>query len=208
MTAVEQTAAADQLPAAAVPRPAPAPGTVTIEDTLPKDLIAHYFAIYDASWEGMKNKSPCRQYLRADEFEAEALDPRVLKFILWAEDGTPAAISFVATDLSVVPWVAPEYWSQRFPEQYREKRIFYIGSLVVKPTARHGVAIKKILEAISDHIGRVAGIAAFDCSEYMTSHGWPAMIERVGRTRVIVTALELDPQRYWAYVTEGILPDL
>jgi hypothetical protein len=190
----------------------PVPGrkaaTVTIETTFPAEDIEPFYRVYWKSWEGMLDRSPCRQYLRLDEFRDEMKDDRVLKFVLWDEHCRPAAMAFAASDLSVVPWVAPEFFSSRFPEHYREGRIFYIGSIIVHPTRRQSRAIYNLLAAITDHMVATRGIAAFDCSEYMRRHGWPDMIAKVGRARSVLDPQDLgEPQHYYAYVVDGPKPD-
>jgi hypothetical protein len=179
-------------------------GTITVETTVPTSDIAAFYEIYWESWQKMLDTSPCRQYLRFEEFAAEATDARVLKFILWGEGGQPVALAFVARELSVVPWVAPEFYAARFPTHYNERRIFYVGSIVVHPSQRHSHAIRALLRAITLHMVEVRGIAAFDCSQYMYLKGWHEMIASVGHMFSDLEAQDLgEPQHYFAYVVNG-----
>lgn len=179
-------------------------GTITIEPIVSADDIAAFYEIYWESWQGMLDTSPTRQYLLFEEFALEATDPRVLKFILWREGGQPAAMAFVASDLSIVPWCSPEFYAARFPEHYREGRIFYVGSIVVHPSQRQGTVIRALLRAITLHIVEVRGIAAFECSHYMYLKGWHKLIASVGHLFSDLDAQDLgQPQHYFAYVISG-----
>lgn len=175
---------------------------ITMETTLDEATTNNFLAVYRESFAVLDDKAAARQSLEDDEFRDEMREESVLKFVAWAPDGQPAALAFVATDLSVVPWISPRYYAERFPEQYARGVIFYFGALLVRAEHRGGVVSYDLLKELSRFVAMNKGIAAFDCCQFnQDTVALPELVARVASEVCYVDTKQIDAQWYYAYVT-------
>lgn len=166
-------------------------------------LAGRFLAVYRAAFAPLEQLAPARQGLTDDEFLDQMADPSVVKFVAWDEHGDPPAMAFMATDLNVVPWISPAYFAARFPEHYGRTAVYYFGALLVSPTHQGGHWAMMVLDAAARMVARDRAVAVFDCCEHNATRRLPELIARAGRRAADIDAVELAPQRYYAYA-EGI----
>ena len=175
--------------------------TVQMVHTVRPQVAAEFLSIYRSAFLPLERRAPARQSLTDDEFIMEMEDERVLKFVCNARDGTTVALGFMATDLSVVPWISPPYYQTKFPDHYARRAIYYIGSLLVRPDCQGGSWATMLLSEMSKTVMAASAIAAFDCCEYnVTVARLPELIATVGQRLGRVETIELDSQQYFAYL--------
>jgi len=178
---------------------------ITMETRLDDATTEQFLAVYRDSFAPLEDKAAARQSLTDDEFRDEMHHTSVLKFVAWDESGHPAAIAFVATDLSVVPWISIPYYATRFPEQFARGVIYYFGALLVRPDHRGGTTSYELLKELSRFTAMNGGIAAFDCCRFNEEAvKLPELIAAVAREVCVVDPQQIDAQRYYAYVTNGL----
>lgn len=169
-----------------------------------KPPLSHRFLVlYRAAFTPLERLAPARQGLTDDEFLDQMGDPSVVKFVAWDDSGEPMAMAFMATDLKVVPWISPQYFEARFPEHFARAAVYYFGALLVSPAHRGGRWAFMVLDAAAAMVARNRAVAVFDCCEHNATRRLPELIAMAGRRVGNIDALQLAPQRYYAFA-EGI----
>lgn len=167
--------------------------------TLPPRLTERFCKLYREGFAELDRRAAARQSLTDEEFVEEMSHPSVVKWIAWDGD-EPVALMFMATDLTIVPWISLPYYEHRFPEHYARNAIYYYGGLVVHPDRRGGAVVKALLTEGWRYVIERDAVVAFDCCNFNADVlRLPEVIERVGRRMTSVEATELDAQHYYAY---------
>ena len=175
-------------------------GTVETLSVVPDETARRFLTIYRAAFAPLEKLAPARQALTDEEFLEEMSEPAVVKFVGWDDRHEACALAFMATDLSVLPWVSRPYFAARFPEHYARGAVYYFGALLVRPDRQRGPWAKLLLEHLVRKVTADRAIAAFDCCEHTVSVvRLPEMIARVGHRLATLETAELEPQRYFAY---------
>lgn len=180
-------------------------GSVEVLATVPADMAQTFLPVYRAAFAPLELRAPARQSLTDDEFLEAMGDETVLKFVGWNEDRKPCAMAIMATDISVLPWVSVPYFKARFPGHYERRAIYYFCALLVRPEDHGGPWARLLIEELTKAVATNHAIAAFDCCAYTVDvTRLPEMLERVGHRLCFLDPIELDPQRYFAFVTQGL----
>jgi hypothetical protein len=179
---------------------------ITMETRIRDSTIEEFLGVYRDSFSPLEDKAAARQSLTDDEFREEMREESVLKFVAWDKTGHPAALAFVATDLSVVPWISVPYFAARFPEHFSRGAVYYFGALLVRTDLRGGVAAAALLKELTRFVSINRGIAAFDCCRYNEETiNLPELVAAGGRQICEIDTQEIDAQRYYAF-TPSELP--
>lgn len=183
------------------------PTTIRVErvPSIPAEEVEDFLRAYRAAFQPLEILAPARQSLTDDEFREEMTDARVLKFVARDEDGVATAMSFMTTDLTIVPWVSLPYYEHRFPEHYARNAICYVGALLVRPERQGGPWVKAVVDDVMTHITELRGILAFDCCGYNVDVvKLPDTLARAAHRIAFAETMELDQQRYYAYDMAGL----
>jgi hypothetical protein len=122
--------------------------------------------LYVQSFDPLRHLAVQRHVMYADEFDVVMADRRVEKFLAYAEDGTLAGIATLTADLLAVPLVSPEYFAHRWPDRYREGRIYYIGFLAVHPDSHGSGVFGDMVKSMTGEVALVDGLAVIDLCTY------------------------------------------
>lgn len=172
---------------------------------IPADVIETFLAAYRAAFAPLETRAAARQSLTDEEFREEMRDPRVVKFVARDESGEAVALSFMATDLSIVPWVSVPYYAHRFPDHYARGAIFYVGALLVRPDRQGGPWVKRVVDDVLSCIAERRGICAFDCCGFNVDVvKLPDTLMRTAHRIAYAETVELDAQRYYAFDMAGL----
>lgn len=192
----------------ALVRPDAGPGAEARVERLtaiPPDMVEEFLAAYRAAFQPLEVLAPARQALTDDEFRAEMVDDRVVKFVGRDGSGEAIALAFMAADLSVMPWVSVPYYQKRFPEQFARNAIFYVGALLVRPDRQGGPWVKFVVEDVLRYVAERRGIVAYDCCGFNADVvKLPETIARTAHRIAFAETSELDSQHYYAYDMAGL----
>lgn len=179
---------------------------LTIEHTIEGPDEDVLLGLYRASIEYLAADAVGVQAYTDDEFRQQLHDPAMLKLVGRDGAGVPQALCLVTDDLSNVPWVSAPFYAKRFPDHYARGAILYVATIVVQPDAQATGYSFLLMKELARMLGERDGIGAFDCCG-VTQQLIPDLAERVARRFLVhVERQELDSQRYYAVVTEGIKP--
>jgi hypothetical protein len=131
--------------------------------TVDEDVARRFWSLYDVAFGPLRTASPCRQALTEEEFHEEMRDERIVKLLVW--DGDEAvAMALLATDLAAIPWISPDYFEARFPEQYGRGAIYYLGAILTAPHRREVGNAQILGDAMVRYVAERDGVFAFDCA--------------------------------------------
>jgi predicted GNAT superfamily acetyltransferase len=176
---------------------------VTIERTMGPGDAEALLGLYRASIAPLDEVAAGVQSFADDDFLEQLRNESVLKLVGRDRRGRPEALCLIATDLSDVPWISSAFFAARFPEQYERGVIYYIASVVVQPDNQGAGWAYALMKEVTRVVAESDGIAAFDCCSY-NNDVIPELAFRVSTQFCDVEALEVDAQRFYAYVASGL----
>ena len=144
----------------------PVTTSISTQQVIDGDLLEDAWKLYLQSFDSLRHLAVARHVMYAAEFDAVMADTRVDKYLAFSEDGTLAGISTMTVDLLAVPLVSPEYFALRWPERYRDGRIYYIGFLAVHPDS-HGTGVfGEMVKSMTREVSLADGLAVIDICTY------------------------------------------
>jgi hypothetical protein len=139
---------------------------VTVERVMSEAAIAVFYPLYVVAFDPIRTRAAARHMLTAEEFEAEMADERIEKYVVWDDNGEPVALGTLATDLSALPWISPEYFAARYPDQSARGAVYYLGYTLVHPQHAKQGAFQLMMGAIERRCGEARAVCAWDVSAY------------------------------------------
>ncbi|MGH8968901.1 MAG: hypothetical protein ACRDV1_03025 [Actinomycetes bacterium] len=157
--------------------------------------------LYRQSFDPLRYVAVQRHVLYDHEFDAVMLDPRVDKYLEWADDGSLRGVATMTNQLHSMPLVSPEYFEQRWPDRYAAGEVFYIGFLGVHPHAHGTGAFADMVKAMTEVVAGVDGVAVLDvCNHNKDRLHLPRAIRMLASTWAShVEMAPLDAQTYVGY---------
>jgi hypothetical protein len=170
---------------------------LSVEQSIGTADIATFYELYVAAFDPIRTKATARHMLTAAEFSAEMTDKRIDKYVGWDDAGNPVALGALATDLSVVPWISPDYFAARFPTEFARGSVYYLMYTLVHPDHANQGALPRILGLMERRVVEEQAVTGFDVCAYNGGRS-------VGRTTLAIGRSEgaridtLDVQTYYA----------
>jgi hypothetical protein len=171
---------------------------VTIETDMDPDTAEMFFELYREAFGELETRAVARQLLHRDEFMEEMRDPRVHKYVAWADDGTAIGLSTLTNQLETVPWISPAYFRHHYPEHSARGAVYYIGFTLVQQAQRMGHVFQAMISAMGDVLADAQAVVGWDiCAHNDDSFAFGQHAARVlGRTGN-VTVGPIDRQTYY-----------
>ncbi|WP_410628480.1 hypothetical protein [Amycolatopsis sp. cmx-8-4] len=169
---------------------------ITTVQVLENDTIDRFYDFFRAAFDPMRSRAAARHMLTAEEFAADMFNARVDKYIAWDNDRAVGLFT-LTNDLSAVPWIEPEFYGSRHPEQLARGALFYLGYILVDPRANAtpGV-IKAMTDAALRRCAESGGVLAFDLCTYNADRVGGRFIAGM-LTNYGVRAAKVDVQSYY-----------
>lgn len=127
--------------------------------------------LYLGAMAPLATRAAARHVLSRAEFDEEMADPRIIKFLVRDDEGTPFALTTLTKDLSAVPWISPSYFETRFPDAVGRDAMFYLGYTFVAPDRRRSQALLLMASAVKNQLESTRGVVGFDTCAYNDEHG-------------------------------------
>ena len=157
------------------------------------------YSLYQQAFEPLKIRAAARQVLTHDEFFAQMQDDRIDKYVAWEPHGEPIGLITLTRHLDAIPWVSPEYYAARFPEQSARKAVYYLGYLLARPVTRRTRFLETICRLCVEPLVAERAVIAYDvCSYNNDLLGFADRISRMARQLAGSHVHKLDAQVYYA----------
>ncbi|GMA30020.1 hypothetical protein [Litorihabitans aurantiacus] len=168
----------------------------TVRHLGPDDVEA-WWPVYEAAFAPMATRAAARHLLTRDEFAEEMGDDRILK-LLARDEGRAVAMTTIATDVSAVPWISPDYYRAKHPEALARNALWYVGYTLAHPSERRTTAFVDMLDALIDMLADGRVTVGYDVSRFNDlSHHFADHLFRRARRVSDLTADEVDVQTYY-----------
>lgn len=173
-------------------------------DRVGPPLSDQLWPIYATAFEPLRTQAAARHVLTRSEFDAELDDPRITVYVA-TDDDRPLGLATLTNDLDAVPWISPDYYRSRYPEEAARQAIYYIPFACTDTSrARPGV-FWLLTQAFCAPAVETAGVLAYDiCASNNASLDFARKMEvwyrRLGARHVE----HVDSQHYYAAHYGGI----
>jgi hypothetical protein len=175
------------------------PWRFTRESAIDGAAAQTLYSLYYLAFEPLKVKAAARQVLTRDEFFGQMQDDRIDKYVAWEPHGEPIGLITLTRHLEAMPWVSPEYFAARFPEQSARKAVYYLGYLLARPVTRRKKFLEIICKVCIEPLVAERAVIAYDvCSYNNDMLGFADRISRVARQFAGSHVHKLDTQVYYA----------
>jgi hypothetical protein len=124
------------------------------------------YRLYRRAFEPLAPRAAARQVLTQTEFLAQLADHRIDKYVAWESDSEPIGIVTVTRYLEAVPWISPEFYATRFPEQWARNAIYYLGFTLVRPATRRTSFLDTIVRLSVEPLVAEKAVIAYDVCSY------------------------------------------
>ncbi|NJC65485.1 hypothetical protein HC028_13360 [Planosporangium flavigriseum] len=169
---------------------------LSIEHKLDEATIAAFYPLYVAAFDPIRTRAAARHLFSAEEFEAEMVDERIDKYVLWDANDEAFALTTVARDLAALPWISPEYFATRYPDEVARGAVFYLGYTLVDPERAEQGAFQLMSNEVERQCAEARGLLAFDVCAYNDERSVGRRLRRLGETGWSLHAV--DVQTYYA----------
>jgi hypothetical protein len=154
--------------------------------------------LYRRAFEPLKVRAAARHLLTREEFLGQMEDHRVDKYVAWEDSGEPVAIITLTRHLDAVPWISPEYFAARYPEQWARNAVYYLGFAFTRSTTQRSRFLEIAVEMAIEPLTMERAVIAYDVCSYNNSVlGLSKRIAEVLRRNSHSLPEELDSQIYY-----------
>ncbi len=172
--------------------------TVTMESTIEPNHVAVFWELYLKAFGPLRVQAVARHVMHRHEFIAQMADPRVWKYVAWDEDGTPVGLTTLTCHLETVPWISPEYFQAKFPEEAARHAVFYLGFTLADPDRRQSRLMAAMLAPAVARAVEAKAVCAYDlCGFNNESLQLDKHIAMSLHQLADVTVAKIDTQRYY-----------
>lgn len=122
--------------------------------------------LYRCAFEPLKVMAAARHMLTREEFLGQLEDHRIDKYVAWEDSGEPVAVITLTRHLDAVPWISPEYFAARYPEQWARNAIYYLGFAFASPTTQRSRFLEIAVEMAIEPLTMEKAVIAYDVCAY------------------------------------------
>ena len=134
----------------------------TREYVVEPELTLVFYELYEAAFGPLRVRSVARQVLSEEEFADQMVNGSVAKYVAWDAQGNPVGMCALTQHLDTVPWISPEYFAARYPEQWARGAIWYFSFILAHPSLRHSRFIDQMIAVGVDEMVEQGAICAYD----------------------------------------------
>ena len=171
---------------------------VTRETVIAGEDIESFYQLYLEAFGPLRARAVARQVLHHSEFVEQMLNPQVWKFVAWDHDSRAAGLTTLTRDLATTPWISPEYFAQRYPEQTARRAVYYWGFTLTLPSRRRKRLFLAMLTAIAEVVAADRGVCGYDiCAYNNVTMELADQVEQLSHRMASVTFDVIDTQTYY-----------
>lgn len=172
---------------------------ITVETDVAAETAESYYDLYVDTFGHLATRAVARQLLHREEFLEEMQDPRVHKYVAWDDAGEAIGMSTLTSQLETVPWISPDYFAHRYPEETARGAVYYLGFTLVHRQRRQTRIFNAMVERIVRLLVAERAVCAWDiCLHNDQMLGLGENIERILHRCADVTVAPIDRQTYYA----------
>lgn len=175
------------------------PWRFTREAVITGDAAETLYAVYQQAFGPLRTQAAARQVLTRAEFLDQLEDERIDKYVAWEDRAEPIGMLTLTRTLDAVPWISPEYFAARFPEQWARNAVYYLGFGMARRTSREARFLETCTALCIEPLVAERAVIAYDvCSYNNDVRGFGDRIAGVAQHVNGSTVHHLDAQVYYA----------
>jgi hypothetical protein len=136
---------------------------------LPDGDVDVCWSMYRAAFDPLRSKAATRHVMYREEFAEAMADPRLEKLVGFDRTDRPVGMALVTRDLRAIPWISPEFFAARYPEETDRGAVTYVGFVLVDPAAQGGLLFSKLVHRMTAPVAAEGGVIAFDMCTFNAS---------------------------------------
>lgn len=137
---------------------------VTRYAVLHQATAAQLWELYEEGFGPLAARSVARQVLNHGEFVDRMRDARVWKYVQRDDDGAVIGLATLTRHLETVHTISPEYFAARWPREYAEGRVYYVGFVLIAAQRRHQGHYAELVRAVVGAAAAARALVGFDIS--------------------------------------------
>jgi hypothetical protein len=138
----------------------------TREYAVAPELTLAFYELYEAAFAPLRIRSMARQCLNESEFAAQMTNDAVVKYVAWDVAGNPVGLCALTRQLESVPWISPDYFAHRFPQQWARNAVWYLNFVLAHPSQRHGRFLDQLVEVGVGELVDQGAVCGYDMCAY------------------------------------------
>ncbi len=172
---------------------------VTVAEQVDRADLTRFWELYEAAFTPLASRAASREMLSRAEFTAMMNDRRVLKYVARDDDGDSVGLATLAREVEAVPWLSVPYFRRRWPQEYAEGRLYYVGFLFTHPAHQGTGLLRQMVRAVVRTLAEARAVTGFDISGYNreTYNLLIGLMRRAG-PEVVPDVISLDEHVYYA----------
>jgi len=175
------------------------PWRFTREAQLLGDVADSLYSLYQQAFDPLKVQAAARHVLTREEFFGQMEDERIDKYVAWDADRSPIGMITLTRQLESMPWISPEYFAARFPEQWARNAVYYLGFGLARPSTSEARFLETCTAICVEPLVAERAVIAYDvCSYNNDVLGFADRIARAARHGSASHVHKLDTQVYYA----------
>lgn len=156
------------------------------------------YPLYRRAFEPLRRRAAARHVLSEQEFMAQMADGRIDKYLVWEDDVRLVGVITLTREIEAIPWISPEYYAARYPDQWARKAIYYLVYMLVSPAVRRTGFLESVTRLLVEPMVAERAVLAYDvCSYNNEVVGFSTLISETFRKYSHVQPEELDSQVYF-----------
>ncbi len=167
------------------------------------DTVDPLFDLYLRAFDSLRTTAAAQHMMTRDYFAEVLSDKRLTKHVVTDVERNSrfCGLATLTNDLTAYPYVSPDYFAHRWPQEYAEGRVWYVGFLAVDPDYQGTGAVAHLVGSICQAVSESGGVVGLDvCGYNEQALRLPTALLRLGRTfSPGVSHQRVDTQTYWAY---------
>ena len=140
--------------------------TFTREYVVEPELTLVFHRLYEAAFAPLRVRSMARQVLTELEFAAQMSNGEIEKYVAWDLVGNPVGLCAMTRQLELVPWISPDYFAARYPQQWERNAVWYLNFVLAHPSQRHSGFVDQLMEVGVGELIDQRAICAYDMCAY------------------------------------------
>jgi hypothetical protein len=156
------------------------------------------YRLYRPLFEPLKVRSAARQVFTRAEFLDQMRDGRIDKYVAWENGTDPIGMITLTRHLDSVPWISPEYFAARYPDQWARHAIYYLGIILAHPRNHTVRFLDTIVRLSLEPLADERAVIAYDMCHYNASRRLAERVAGVVRQYAGREPEEVDRQLYYS----------
>lgn len=139
--------------------------TTVTTDALSPIQTDEIWTLYHTSFEPINDLTPCKQSFDEESFRGLAASMTVTKCLVQDSEAEKiVGFCLLSNDFNNSPWISAEYFAKRWPESWKNGRVYYFMGIATAADARQQGIAMELIRVTSGILAAQIDVLGFDHS--------------------------------------------